>query len=176
MHDQEGLTPPWAKCGPALLVAAALATGTASLAATAPRPLAPDEYGPEVVVAHKGRALLVNFWATWCEPCREEMPALMRAAEGFKTKDLGVVLVSLDSLKTGPASVPKFLAASKIPFVCWLLKSRDPQVFIDTVDKNWDGSLPFTMIYGRDGKPAAKLAGQQTEKSFAEAIRKAIGS
>jgi thiol-disulfide isomerase/thioredoxin len=138
--------------------------------------LKPEQYASRIVAPRKGRVLLVNFWATWCEPCREEMPALVRAAEGFKTKDLAVVLVSLDSLKTGPASVPKFLAASKIPFVCWLLKSRDPQVFIDTVDKSWDGSLPFTMIYGRDGKPAAKLAGQQTEKSFAEAIRKAIGS
>jgi len=138
--------------------------------------LKPDQYASRIVAPRKGRVLLVNFWATWCEPCREEMPALVRAAAGFKTKDLAVVLVSLDSQKTGPASVPKFLAASKIPFVCWLVKSHDPQVFIDTVDKNWDGSLPFTMIYGRDGKPAAKLAGQQTEKSFAEAIRKATGS
>ena len=55
------------------------------------------------------------------------------------------------------------------------MKSRDPQDFIDTVDRTWDGSLPYTLVYGRDGKIAARLSGLQTEASFAEAIRKAVG-
>jgi hypothetical protein len=102
------------------------------------------------------------------------MPGLAAVAKGFSSRDLGVVLVSLDSQKTGPAAVPKFLAANRIPFVCWLVKTRDPQTFIDAVDRSWDGSLPFTMVYGRDGRPAVKLAGRQTEASFAAAIRKAL--
>jgi len=135
-----------------------------------------DQYEKRVVAPKRGRVLVVNFWATWCEPCREEMPALVRATAGVPSKDLAVVLVSIDSQKTGPTAVPKFLATAKIPFVCWLLKAHDPQPFIDSVDRSWDGSLPFTVIYGRDGKPVAKLAGQQTEKSFSDAIRKALSS
>ena len=47
--------------------------------------------------------------------------------------------------------------------------------FIDAVDRSWDGSIPYTLIYDRKGEIVAKLAGQQTEASFTEALRKALG-
>jgi thiol-disulfide isomerase/thioredoxin len=136
--------------------------------------LVPKQYQPRIVAPRKGRVLLVNFWATWCEPCREELPYLAAAAKQFKSKDVAVVLVSLDSPKTGPREVPKFLASQKIPFVCWLLKARDPQPFIDLVDRQWDGTLPHTVVYDRKGRVAATLKGKQTEASFAEALKKAL--
>jgi thiol-disulfide isomerase/thioredoxin len=138
--------------------------------------LKPEDYESRIVAGRKGRVLLVNFWATWCEPCREEMPHLVAAAKKFPARDLAVVLVSLDSQKTGPAQVPRFLKEKKVPFVSWLAKTRDPQDFIDTVDPTWDGSLPYTLVYGRDGKITTRLSGLQTETSFAEAIRKAVGA
>ena len=121
------------------------------------------------------KIIILDFWATWCEPCREEMPDLVKAAKKFSPKDLAVVLVSLDSQKTGPAQVPKFLSEKKVPYVSWLAKARDPQDFIDAVDPNWDGSLPYTLVYDRTGKVAARLSGLQTEASFAEAVRKVVG-
>ncbi len=159
----------------ALLAAAALAAGAPATAEPV-KHLRPDDYARRIVAPRKGRVLLVNFWATWCEPCREEMPALVAAAKKFPSRDLAVVLVSLDSQKTGPAEVPRFLKERKVPFVSWLAKTRDPQVFIDTVDRTWDGSLPYTLVYGRDGKIARRLLGLQTEASFTEAIRKAVGT
>lgn len=160
----------------AALLAALLLGATAAATAEPVKHLLPRDYAARVVAGKKGRVLLVNFWATWCEPCREEMPHLVSAAKKFPTKDLAVVLVSLDSQKTGPTQVPKFLKEQNVPFVCWLAKTRDPQEFIDTVDRTWDGSLPYTLIYGRDGKIAARLSGLQTEASFTEAIRKAVGA
>ena len=159
----------------ALLAALVLATATPGRAEPV-KHLLPKDYAGRIVAAKKGRVLLVNFWATWCEPCREEMPDLVSAAKRFPSKDLAVVLVSLDSQKTGPTQVPKFLEEQKVPFVSWLAKTRDPQDFIDAVDPNWDGSLPYTLVYGRDGKIAKRLSGLQTEASFTEAIRKAVGS
>ncbi len=137
------------------------------------RLLLPEQYGDRIVAPRKGRVLLVNFWATWCEPCREELPGLARAARAFRARDLAVVLVSLDSVKT-QASVARFLSAQKVPFVSWIAKSRDPQDFIDAVDSSWDGALPYTVVYGRNGKPAKKLLGRQSEESFAQAIRQAL--
>jgi thiol-disulfide isomerase/thioredoxin len=157
-------------------VLAALALAEAPVSAEPVKLLKPEDYQSRIVAGRKGRVLLVNFWATWCEPCREEMPDLVAAAKKFPAKDLAVVLVSLDSQKTGPTQVPKFLKEKKVPFVSWLAKSRDPQVFIDTVDRTWDGSLPYTLVYGRDGKIATRLSGLQTEASFTEAIRKAVGA
>ena len=133
----------------------------------------PEQYRARVVAAKKGRVVLVNFWATWCEPCREEMPALVAAAKEFPAKSLAVVLVSTDSLKK-TRDVEKFLASRKIPFVCWQAKSPDPQRFIDAVDSTWSGAVPYTLVYDRKGDLVARLAGPQTEKSFGEAIRKAL--
>lgn len=148
----------------------------APAAAEPVRLILPSQYADRVVARGRGRVLLVNFWATWCEPCREEIPDLVTAARRFPSRDLAVVLVSLDSTKTGPEAVPRFLAAKKAPFVSWLVKARDPQDFIDAVDRSWDGALPYTIVYDRRGRPAKKLLGRQSEKSFVDAIRSALGS
>ena len=133
----------------------------------------PEQYRARVVAAKKGRVVLVNFWATWCDPCREEMPALVSTAKAFSSKDLAVALVSTDSLKKTP-DVQRFLSSRKIPFVCWQVKSTDPQRFIDAVDKSWNGAVPYTLVYDRKGELVMRLAGPQTEKSFGEAVRKAL--
>jgi thiol-disulfide isomerase/thioredoxin len=157
-----------------ILLPAAVLVALARPAASEPVKLVkPEQYRARVVAAKKGRVVLVNFWATWCDPCREEMPALVSAAKGFSSKDLAVALVSTDSLKK-TADVQKFLAAGKIPFVCWQAKSPDPQRFIAAVDKSWDGAVPYTLVYDRNGELVARLAGPQTEKSFGEAVRKAL--
>jgi thiol-disulfide isomerase/thioredoxin len=135
----------------------------------------PEQYRARVVASKKGRAVLVNFWATWCEPCREEMPALVAAAKGFPSKDVAVTLVSTDTLKKTP-EVAKFLASHRIPFVCWQAKSPDPQAFIEAVDKTWNGAVPYTLLYDRKGELAARLLGPQTERSFTEAVRKALAA
>jgi thiol-disulfide isomerase/thioredoxin len=156
-----------------LLPAAALVALARPAASEPVKLVKPEQYRARVVAAKKGRVVLVNFWATWCDPCLEEMPALVSAAKGFSAKDLAVALVSTDSLKK-TRDVQKFLASGKIPFVCWQAKSLDPQRFIDAVDKSWNGAVPYTLVYDRKGELVARLAGPQTEKSFGEAVRKAL--
>jgi hypothetical protein len=102
------------------------------------------------------------------------MPALAAVSKAFPSRDVAIVLVSTDTPKTAPG-VPKFLSQYRVPYVCWQAKSHDPQLFIDAVDRSWDGSLPYTLVYDRKGEVVAKLAGQQTEASFTEALKKALG-
>ena len=163
------------RAAPHLLLPAALALAVAPAASSeAVKLVKPDQYRSRVVAPKNGRVLLVNFWATWCLPCREEMPALAAAAKGFPSRDVAIVLVATDTPKTA-RDVPKFLSKYKVPFVCWQAKSRDPQAFIDAVDRSWDGSLPYTLVYDRTGEVVAKLAGQQTEASFTDALKAALG-
>ena len=156
-----------------LLPAAALVAFARPAASEPVKLVKPEQYRARVVAAKKGRVVLVNFWATWCDPCREEMPALISTAKAFSSKDLAVALVSTDSLKKTP-DVEKFLSSRKVPFVCWQVKSTDPQRFIDAVDKSWNGAVPYTLVYDRKGELVMRLAGPQTEKSFGEAVRKAL--
>jgi thiol-disulfide isomerase/thioredoxin len=159
---------------PRALITAAALVALARPAASEPVKLVkPEQYRSRVVAAKRGRVVLVNFWATWCDPCREEMPALVAAAKGFSSKDLAVALVSIDTLKKTP-DVQRFLASQKIPFVCWQAKSPDQQRFINAVDRTWSGAVPYTLVYDRTGNLVARLAGPQTEQSFGEALRKVL--
>ena len=158
----------------AALAAAALACAARTASAEPVKLVKPEQYKARIVAPKKGRVLLVNFWATWCDPCREEMPALVAAAKKFPAKDLAVVLVSVDSLKATPA-VEKYLAKEKVPVVCWQGKSHDPQTFVDAVDRDgWNGAVPYTLVYSRSGALVAKLAGPQSEQAFGDAVKKAL--
>jgi len=73
--------------------------------------------------AYRGRVLILNFWATWCGPCRVEIPYLVRLRQDFSAQDLGIVGVSLDS-RGGPgeldAALEKFIAKYKINYPVYL--------------------------------------------------------
>ena len=133
----------------------------------------PEQYRPSVVAPHRGRVLAVNFWATWCEPCREEMPDLISAERKLSGRGVDVVLVSADFAKAMPA-VERFLRAFRVPFPCFLEESEDPQTFIDTVDPKWGGELPHTVVYSRDGTRFLSLSSKQTAADFERAFRKAL--
>ncbi|MGA7992372.1 MAG: TlpA disulfide reductase family protein [Thermoanaerobaculia bacterium] len=161
------------RTGARLLAAWVLGLAALPAAAEPVKLVKPEHYRARVVAPKKGRVLLVNFWATWCEPCREELPALAAAAKAFPARDVAVVLVSIDSLEKTP-DVLKFLAREKVPFVCWQARTRDAERFIGAVDPSWSGAVPYTLVYDREGAIVAKLAGPQTREAFGEAVKKAL--
>jgi thiol-disulfide isomerase/thioredoxin len=118
---------------------------------------------------YRGKAVLVNFWATWCEPCREELPALVSAWKRAKGA-FDVVLVSADSLRLKDGVVPAVLEGLAVPFPCWIESADDPQKFIDAVDPRWEGELPHTIVYGPTGRAAATAAGRQSQAQFEKLV------
>jgi len=97
-----------------------------------------------------GKAVLVNMWATWCGPCREEFPGLVRVAHKYAGQGLKVLLVSADD--TGDvAVVKKFLSEEGVDFPAYIKAEKD-QPFIDGLDKQWTGALPATFVYDSSGK------------------------
>ena len=126
------------------------------------------------VAAERGRVVLVNFWATWCDPCREEYPLLSRLDRAYRDKGVTVLGVSTD-LASQLKGVEKFLAAQKPTFPNYRKKSGgDDQKFIEAVDDRWGGELPFTVLYGRDGKKAKVLSGQQKYEDFEREVKKLL--
>lgn len=104
--------------------------------------------------------LLVNFWATWCDPCREEFPDLVKIDEDYRGKKLDFIAVSLDEVKDITTEVPKFLASMKARMPVYLLNVNDPEPAIKFVDPQWDGAMPATFLLSGDGKVVYKHFGR----------------
>jgi len=100
-----------------------------------------------------GKPLLVNFWATWCDPCREEFPELVRIDADYKGK-IDFITVTLDELSDINTAVPKFLGEMKAQMPTYLLVSEDESALITSVAKDWTGGMPFTILYNEKGEIA----------------------
>jgi len=126
------------------------------------------------VARESGRVVLVNFWATWCVPCREEFPELSRLQAKYGPRGLQVLGVSTDFASQMPA-VEKFLAEQKPRFPNYRKKSGgDDQQFIDAVETSWRGELPFSVLFARDGKKARALSGKHTYREYEREILKLL--
>jgi thiol-disulfide isomerase/thioredoxin len=124
----------------------------------------------EAVAKNQGKVVVVNFWATWCVPCREEFPDLVRLEKTYRDRSVAVLGVSIDFQKDLP-KVEKFLADHHPGFPNYIKRSGgDDQDFIDAVDPKWGGELPFTVVYGKDGRKTKVLSGKQTYADFEKAV------
>jgi thiol-disulfide isomerase/thioredoxin len=110
-----------------------------------------DELALKKVMVPNGKPLLVNFWATWCDPCREEFPDLVKIDQQYKGK-IDFITVSLDEAENISTTVPKFLTAMKSEMPPYLLKASDENTFITSIAKDWQGGMPFTALYSASGE------------------------
>lgn len=126
------------------------------------------------IARERGRVVLVNFWATWCVPCREEFPELSRLQQKYGPRGLQVLGVTTD-FSSQIAAVEKFLTEQKAAFPNYHKKSGgDDQLFIDAVDTSWGGELPFSVLFARDGKKAKSLSGKHTYREYEQEILKLL--
>ncbi|GGA54321.1 cytochrome c biogenesis protein [Edaphobacter acidisoli] len=109
------------------------------------------------MVDHRGQVVLVNYWATWCGPCRDEMPGLARLARELGPQGLAVVGVSIDRGKR--ERVGEFVDEMKVPY---------PVVFpspLSQVDAGLEG-VPTTILVDREGRVAKSYVGAVRERDF----------
>lgn len=88
-----------------------------------------------------------NFWATWCKPCTEEMPDLLKVEKEFAGEKMKLILVSLDMLSQKDTRLAAFIRDYKISSEVLLLDEPDANKWIPMVDESWTGSIPATLIH-----------------------------
>jgi thiol-disulfide isomerase/thioredoxin len=114
---------------------------------------------------HRGKVVFVNFWATWCPPCREEMPAMEKLWQRYREKGLVVVAVSVDR---DPLVVPPFVKEKRFTFPValdpkmatahsWGVRALPASYFVDRRGylallalgpRHWDGEASFAVAEG----------------------------
>jgi thiol-disulfide isomerase/thioredoxin len=124
----------------------------------------------DLISKSRDKPLLVNFWATFCDPCRDEFPDLVKIDREFRPKSLDFVTVSLDDLSGIKTDVPKFLAQMKATMPAYLLNVTDPEPAINAVDPKWQGDLPATFLYNAKGEVVFKAFGRVNTAALREAI------
>jgi peroxiredoxin len=106
---------------------------------------------PLALGALRGKVVLLNFWATWCEPCLEEMPAMERLARAYQERGLAVLAVSVD--REGVSVVRPFVKRHALSFLIGL----DPHQAVARLYRIW--ALPSTVIVSRKGIPLFSVQG-----------------
>jgi len=93
-----------------------------------------------------------NFWATWCKPCTEEMPDLLKVEKEYANQKMKLILISLDMPSQKDTRLVKFINENNIISEVLLLDDPDFNKWIPIVDDSWTGSIPATLIYapGKD--------------------------
>jgi thiol-disulfide isomerase/thioredoxin len=123
------------------------------------------------------RPLLVNFWATWCAPCREEFPDLVKIRKQYAADRLDFVVISLDDPSDIQKAVPEFLKEVRATLLpAYLLHADDDGAAINLVDPTWGGELPATFLYDRAGHLVFKHKGRISPADLRAAIDLTLGA
>jgi thiol-disulfide isomerase/thioredoxin len=110
-------------------------------------------------LAKVGDVVILNFWATWCAPCVEEIPVFVKIQKRFK--NLKVIGVSMDELDD-EQKIHQFLKEHPVNYRIALWTGNDLEKMVNSIDSNWNGPIPATFIY-KKGKRVYSKVGQITE-------------
>lgn len=115
---------------------------------------------------------VINFWATWCGPCIKEMPLIEKL--GQERSDVRITLVSMDlELDENPDKVFRFVERKDIKSDVMILDAPDPNSWIDKIEKQWNGSLPATIVINtKTGKRA--FVGKEVKEGELESLIESV--
>ena len=98
------------------------------------------------IAAGNGDVLVINFWATFCKPCVAEIPSFIKIVDKYKSRNVKLLLVSLDLPSFYPAKIDAFVKKKNIKTNVTWLDETNADYFCPKVDAKWSGSIPATLI------------------------------
>jgi len=124
----------------------------------------------DIRTRYQGKILFINTWATWCLPCKEEFPDLVKLAKNYQNSDVVIIGVSVDYPDELESKVIPFLRSQSVNFSNYVQNFKKPETLINLFNDQWRGAVPATFIYDKNGIQKAFLLGKQTYNDFKDAI------
>ena len=128
----------------------------------------------EMVKRDSGKVVLVNVWVTWCKPCKEELPRLARLRKDFSEKELSLILVSADDSEIVDSKVRPSLKTLGVDFPTFVIHEKSDEAFMSGMDSTWNGALPTTFVYARNGKISEIMTGERRYDQFVTTVSKLL--
>ena len=132
-----------------------------------------NESGLDQLIAQRnGKFLFLNVWATWCVPCREEFPDLVKLAYVYKNTDVEIVGLSVDYPDEIESKIIPFLRQNKVNFQNYVQNFESQENLISKLNKNWGGAIPATFVFDTMGVQKSFLSGPHDYEQFKDEIEK----
>jgi thiol-disulfide isomerase/thioredoxin len=126
----------------------------------------------ELIKNRNGKVLLINVWATWCIPCREEFPDLVKLAEKYQERNLEIIGISADYPDEIISKIQPFVKSQRVNFPIYVQNFDKQENFINYFNEDWRGALPATFIFDKSGIQQAFLLGKHSYKEFQQNVEK----
>ncbi|GAB4500124.1 MAG: hypothetical protein OHK0019_38140 [Saprospiraceae bacterium] len=117
---------------------------------------------------------VLNFWATWCAPCVEELPIFEKLNKEYADKKVKIILVSTDFKKQVESKVKPFVKEHGLENLAVFMDESNPNKWIDSVDVSWSGALPATLVWSKRKGLSQFFEKKLTYEELEAAVKKGL--
>lgn len=119
--------------------------------------------------------VIVNFWATWCKPCVEELPSLIREMKAHKEDSLQLILVSLDDQEAYNGKLKTFIRERNYEGLFLWLDETNADLFCPVIDSSWSGAIPATLLLNKKRNYRKFVEAKLADESIKQLLNEMFG-
>ena len=117
---------------------------------------------------------VLNFWATWCGPCVEELPSFEKLNDAYADKKVKVVLISTDFKRNVEPKLKPFVKKKKLKSEVVFIDEPNPNNYINAVDSTWSGAIPATLIWSKQKNVSQFFEKKLTYEELESAVKSGL--